>query len=97
MVDCCENKIVSALIFIYYQQMNDAGIELFCDDLEIPQDIPMAMDKFCRELSRILDDFIQDRPNQIRISGHAPDTPITVTARRKKDPAVQSRCISFVS
>ena len=97
MVDCCENKIVSALIFIYYQQMNDAGIELFCDDLEIPQDIPMAMDKFCRELSRILDAFIQDRPKQIRISGHAPDTPITVTALHKKDSAAQSSSISFVS
>lgn len=97
MVDCCENKIVSALIFIYYQQMKEAGIRFFCDDLEIPQDIPMAIDEFCRELSRILDDFIKDSPEQIRIFGQAPDTPITVTAQNKKDSAVQSRCISFVA
>lgn len=77
MIACCENKIISALIFVYYQRMEKQNIGFSCN-LIIPEQISDDIQSLCTLFSSALEQAMNAAPKSIILTGDYEKSSITL-------------------
>lgn len=68
-IECCENKILNALIFICGQKMESQGIDFTCRNLDIPETISADLPQLCETFSSKLESCMKKGPSAVELSG----------------------------
>lgn len=94
-IDCCENKILNALIFIYGQEMEEKGIAFSCKDLEIPEDLPTDIQALCESFSSAFEKCTQNKPVRVELSGRFSEGEFLLTSILDQDPFITRHLINL--